>query len=154
MISLFEQFLIIIHCFLIGLFLGITYDSLTIITGNKKILIKYIIELGYWFLIIFIVIKYIIQNVNYSIRIYSIIFFILGTLVYYLTLAKKHRIRIYIFLYFYKNKLNPFLKKILLPTELLLYIKSKLKIFIDKRKTKNEENTITDFNDDNQSNNN
>lgn len=150
MISLLEQLLIIIHCFLIGLFLGITYDSLTIIIGKKKLIIKYIIELCYWFLIIFIVTKYIINNINYSIRIYSIIFFIIGIIVYYLTIAKKHRLRLYFFVYFLRNTLNPFLKKTLLPTELLLFFKIKIKNFLDKRKTKNEENTITNPNDNNQ----
>lgn len=160
MISLYEQVLIIIHCFIIGLFLGITYDSLNVINNvicNKKsfksLIIKYIIELCYWFLIVFITIKYIIKNINYQIRVYTVLFFIIGVIIYYQFLAKKHRIRLYFIVYLLKNKINPFLKKVLLPSELFCFFKN-IKLFKNlkmriKRKTKNEENIIANTNDNN-----
>ena len=88
MIPLSNQLLIIIHCLLIGLFLGISYDSISIVLNNKlkkkNIIICYIIELVYWFLIVYLVSKYIIKNINYQIRIYTIVFFIFGIILYYL----------------------------------------------------------------------
>lgn len=147
--TLYEQLLIIIHCFLIGLFLGITYDSLTIILKNKKLIIRYIIELCYWFLIIFITTKYIINNINYQIRLYSIIFFIVGIIIYYIFLSKKHRIRLYIGLFYLKYKIFPFLKKTLLPIDLIKYIKNFIIRILKKRKKKDEENITNNNSDDN-----
>ena len=127
MIPLYTQCLIILHCYLIGLFLGITYDSISIILKNKKIIVRYLIEIIYWFLITFITIRYIINNINYAIRLYTIIFFIIGIISYYYLLAKPHRIRLYFLIYLIKNKINPILKNTLLPTSLFVFIKNLLK---------------------------
>lgn len=148
MIPLFNQLLIIIHCFIIGLFLGVTYDSLSIILKKKNIIIRYLIELGYWFLIVYLITKYIINNINYNIRIYTIVFFIIGILLYYFFLAKKHRNTLYYIIIFCKVKLIPFIKKTLLPIELILFLKPKLKK-LKIRKHKNEKNSTSNTSFDN-----
>lgn len=153
MIPLLNQLLIIIHCILIGLFLGVSYDSLSIILNNKlkkkNLVLRYFIELSYWFLIVIISSKYIIKNINYQLRVYTAIFFIIGVLIYYYFLAKKHRKTLNFIILFWNLKIAPFLKNVLLPIEVIKFLKVKFKKItniklIRNRKQQNEKNTTTD----------
>lgn len=138
MTSLYEQILLIFHYLLIGFFFGISYDSLDIVLEKKRLLVKYLIEAIFWIIIISIITIYIIKNVNGYIRLYSILFFILGVVLYYLLLAKKHQTRMRILCYFWKKKITPIIVLIIYPKEVVHLIK---KIF--KRKQKNEKNNNT-----------
>ena len=80
MISAAEQVKIIIFYIIFGIFIGITFDTLRILTFNdktkKRLILSYFCEITYWILISYICTLFIIKNTSHYITIYSILFFV------------------------------------------------------------------------------
>ena len=94
MISATEQIKIIILYIIFGTFIGITFDSLKILTFNNRTkrmqIISYIIEVIYWIVITYICALFIIKNTSIYITVYSILFFVIGIFIYYSILQKSY----------------------------------------------------------------
>lgn len=138
MITVYEQIEIIIYYLLLGMFIGITFDIIKIITKNKKLYLKYIVEFIYWISLIYISSLYIIKNTSHYITLYVIFIFVFGIYLYYILLSTANRKNI--------NMLIPILKKILkstvnivLPIELYKYIYKYITKQKKKKRAKKEE---------------
>lgn len=130
MISATEQIRIIILYILFGIFIGITFDSLKMLTFNNKTkrmqIISYIIEVIYWVVISYICALFIIKNTSIYITVYSILFFVIGIFIYYSLLQKSYNKNFTYIKKYCKNIISKIIP-LLLPLELFNY-------FLKKRK--------------------
>lgn len=90
MITALEQVKIIILYALLGLFVSSTFDTFCFLVKGLKLIIRYILELLYWCLIIYISSIFIIRNTSHYITLYSILFFIIGVFLYYCLISKHY----------------------------------------------------------------
>lgn len=136
MISAAEQVKIIIFYIIFGIFIGITFDTLRILTSNdktkKRLILSYFCEITYWILISYICTLFIIKNTSHYITIYSILFFVIGIFIYYSLLQKGYQKN---FLNIKKQIVRIFkmLIPLLLPLEFFHFFK---KVFKKKRAKK------------------
>ena len=109
MISYVEQIRLIIYFLIFGYFIGCTYDTLKFFINKINIVFHYVLESVYWVIILVIAYHYIIKVQKGFINIYTIIFYILGLLFYYVVFRKWH----FNTLKNIANYFNKFIKKIL-----------------------------------------
>lgn len=139
MIPVSEQIKIIIYYLLFGMFIGVTFDTLKLLTKNRKLYLKYILETIYWISLIYIASLFIIKNTSHYITLYVVIIFILGIYLYYLLLSKSNKNNIYEVLP-YISKFLKIMYIYLLPIELFIYIKNKInKLTKNKRRPKSND---------------
>ena len=139
MIPVSEQIKIIIYYLLFGMFIGVTFDTLKLLTKKRKLYLKYILETIYWLSLIYIASLYIIKNTSHYITLYVVIIFILGIYLYYLLLSKSNKNNIYEVLP-YISKFLKIMYRYLLPIELFIYIKNKInKLTKNKRRPKSND---------------
>ena len=139
MIPVSEQIKIIIYYLLFGMFIGVTFDTLKLLTKNRKLYLKYILETIYWISLIYIASLYIIKNTSHYITLYVVIIFILGIYLYYLLLSKSNKNNIYEVLP-YISKFLKTMYRYLLPIELFIYIKNIInKLTKNKRRPKSND---------------
>ena len=139
MIPVSEQIKIIIYYLLFGMFIGVTFDTIKLLTKNRKLYLKYILETIYWISLIYIASLYIIKNTSHYITLYVVIIFILGIYLYYLLLSKSNKNNIYEVLP-YISKFLKIMYRYLLPIELFIYIKNKInKLTKNKRRPKSND---------------
>lgn len=160
MISVYEQMKILILYTLLGLFLGIMHSSISFITKNFKLLLKYLFESISYLLLIIISSIFIINNTDLYLGIYSIVFITVGLLLFYIFIYKSYISNLNkISIYLVKNKdkyhkVLGYIKNILLPVELftklfryikllfiLIYLKIKKIIICFKQKAYKKKQT-------------
>lgn len=149
--TLYEQLLIIFYYLLLGTFCAITYDTLKIIIKKIPLFFRYLIEFLYWLLLIYMITIFIIKNIYGYVRIYTILFFVIGITLYYLFLAKKYIIQLNKIIIVFKNKILPIIIFISFPKEIIILIKKcirRIKNVKNKKSINSAINTNSNVNSD------
>lgn len=132
MITIYEQARIIILYIIFGIFSSIIYDTFSLLTIKVKKIIKYIIEIALWLVVTYISTMFIIKNTSIYITLYVFVFFIIGLMIYYFLLKASYR-KSLLTTFSFLRKIFLVLYRIVLPLEIINFIKKSLK----KKKSKN-----------------
>ncbi len=127
MISYIIQIKLIFYFILYGGFVGVTFDTMKYITKEIGFLLKYVLELIYWVIIMIITYYYIINVQKGFINIYTIVFYMLGFISYYVVLSETHQNRIKLLINCYQKYLKKILLEVLFSKEIICLINNLIK---------------------------
>ena len=140
MIPFNEQIKLIIYYFILGMFISIILNLSRRLTDKIKSPFNYIIQILFWLIIIILTTLFIISNTAHYLGLYSIIFVIIGMIIYDFFLEKNllHLSKNQEFITFMiktKKIIKSILLGILIPFEIIKYLKKLIcKLIIRKKK--------------------